>query len=138
MNNSHAQLLKKYGQACPTYSQLEMLDGLSSSSSPSIQPPTQSPTKLPTPPHPLHPDYYTPTGYEYNFRNFGLPHYEGNYQHYYLINGVTWLPNVPATVILAMNNLHVIKVGLEQQEVMKINSIMFEMHRALSPHQYNT
>ena len=89
------------------------------------------------PRRPLPPPNYTPTGYEYNYVNFGLPHYEGNQQYYNLINGVTWLPNTPATLILAMNNLHLLKVGLAPQEAKTINSIMFEMHRAMSSHLHN-
>lgn len=123
----YAQVYKKYSQApaCSTYSRLDVLDEKSTSSS--VSPPS--------PPHrPIPPANYTPTNYEYKFFNFGLPHYEGNTQYYNLINGVTWLPNTPTTLILAMNNLHLLRVGLSPLEVKTINSIMFEIHRAMSSH----
>ena len=124
--SAYNQLIKKYGQACPTYSQLEWLDR------PSSPPPLPPSSSLPSPPsHPLPPSNYTPTGYEYNFTNFGLAHYVGNYQYYTLMNCVTWLPELPTTLILAMNNFHVLKVGLNPPEVSIINSIIYEMHRAM-------
>ena len=82
----------------------------------------------------LPPTNYTPTGYEYSFVNFGLPYIEGKNQYYKLNNGVLWLPNTPTTLMLAMDNLNVIRVGLGAREVMTLNSIMYEMHSELPPH----
>ena len=127
--------IKKYCQASPTFSQLETLDKPSPRSSL-----TPSPIIPPPPPpiYPLPPTDYTPTIYEYQFVNFGLPHYEGNRQYYNLLNEVTWIPILPATLILAMDNLHVMKVGLEPIDVKALNSIVHDMHRAMSPTHYNT
>ena len=126
----YAQVIKtkKNDQPCTTYSQMERLGKTPNSSSPRQRSPA-------SPPHrPLPPPNYTPTGYDYNFTNFGLPHYDGNHQYFNLINGVTWIPNTPTTLILAMNNLHVLRVGLAPIEAKTINSILFEMHRAMSSH----
>ena len=64
----------------PTYSQV-IRNKRPSSSQTTLSPPTPTPTPLP-------PANYTPTGYDFNFVNFGLPHYEGNYQYYNLINPI--------------------------------------------------
>ena len=110
----------------PTYSQVVRSTSSSSSQAPS------TPTPQPSPP----PTNYTPTGYEYDYVNFGLPHYDANYQYYNLIKPIDWLPKTPTTLILAMNNFHVLKVGLQLDEVNHLNSIIYEMHRAMSKHHY--
>ena len=109
----------------PTYSQV-IRNKRNSSSQTTPSPPTPTPTPLP-------PANYTPTGYDFNFVNFGLPHYEGNYQYYNLINPIVWSPK---TLILAMNNLHVLKVGLQYEEINHINSVVYEMHRAMPSVHY--
>ena len=124
-NTSYSEVIRRYGQACPTFSQLEEQQPEPLSPSPST----------PTPTHPPPPASYQPTGYEYNFANFCLPHYDGNYQYYKLIDPIEWTPKSPTTLILAMNNLNVIKVGLAPEENIHVNSIAYEMHRAMSPLQ---
>ena len=127
---TYSQVIKALPQACPTFSQLEELDRQTSSSSPP-QPST------PTPPEPLQPANYTPTGYAYNFTNFGLPYYEDHYQYFNLTNGgIDWRPSSPTTLILSMQNCHVLKVGLQPSEVKTLNSIKYEMHRAMSAYHY--
>ena len=129
-NTSYSEAIRRLGQACPTFSQLEEMEAASSSSQQQQRPPTPQPSPQSPPAN------YHATGYEYNFANFGLPHYSGHYQYYKLIDPIEWTPkSTPATLILAMNNLNVIKVGLAPDDNIHINSIAYEMHRAMSPLQ---
>ena len=113
-----------------SYKEASSLSPSSSSSQQQLSKP-----KTPPQPPPPPPANYRPTGYEYNFVNFGLPHYVGNYQYYTLIDPIDWMPQSPSTLILTMTNFHVIKVGLAPNENSHINSIAYEMHRAMSPLQ---
>ena len=90
------------------------------------------------PPPPPPPVSYQPTTHSYDYVNFGLPLYDGTTQQYRLNHGIQWRPTTPATLILAMNNMNVIKVGLLPSDVTSLNSIMFEMRRALPTHLRQT
>ena len=78
------------------------------------------------------------TSFEYNYINFGLPTHDGEIQHFRLQQGVIWKMSTPATLIIAMNSMNLIKVGLPPQEVNVLNSIMFEMWCALPVHHRST
>ena len=85
-------------------------------------------------PPPSPPSSYMPTSFNYVYNNFGLHVFDGAIQHFRLERGVLWKPTTPTTLILAMNTMNLIKVGLPPQDVSLLNSVMFEMRRAL-PHR---
>ena len=77
------------------------------------------------------PANYMPTTFSYNFVNFGLPVHDGAIQHFRLQEGCKWRPTMPATLIISMNSMNLIKVGLPPHEANVLNSITYEMRRAL-------
>ena len=89
-----------------------------------------SPTTPPPPPCPP-PTNYSPSGRSYNFRNFGLPAFRDHHEYYELTNGIEWQPHTPTDLILSMNDINLIKVGLEPGDVATLNSVMYDMQRIL-------
>ena len=99
-------------------------------STPPPSPTTSSRSTHPTCPPP--PTSYSPSGQAYIFTNFGLPVSTDHHHEYYeLTEGITFYPHTPTDLILSMNNINLIKVGLEPSDVIALNSVMFDMHRAL-------
>ena len=76
------------------------------------------------------PENYRSTSFEYNYSNNGLPYFDGPMQHFKLQKEIVWKTSTPATLIMAMKSLTLIRVGLPNNEVDMLNSVMFEMYQA--------